>query len=205
MVLKECSACTIYRDADELRIRSRVELSNDRITLHFESDREDLLESQSEIQGINIDFYDNQAGFVKTVCNLRIDKNADPWILEPWTADCVIVEVIEILQRQKDLRVRLEQEMDFESVRHGHFKGIIQNISVGGILLSTKMPLSLNEQFEFSYCFLKKEQRIRVVTIREQQLGKGSYGYGCQFLSLTNAAERDIRQFVYRQQLKKIG
>ena len=139
------------------------------------------------------------------MCNLRVDKNADPWILEPWAASCTIIEVIEILQRQKDLRVRLEQEMEFESLRHGHFKGIIQNISVGGILLSTRMPLSLNEQFEFSYCFLKKEQRIRVVTIREQQLGGGRYGYGCQFLNLTNAAERDIRQFVFRQQLKKIG
>ncbi len=203
MVLKECSACTIYRDADELRIRSRVELTEDRIMLHFELEGEDELEP--EIKGINIDFYDNQVGFVKTLCNLRVDKNVDPWILEPWAASCTIIEVIEIVQRQKDLRVRLEQEMDFVSLRHGHFKGIIQNISVGGILLSTKMPLSLNEQFEFNYCFLKKEQRIRVVTIREQQLGGGRYGYGCQFLNLTNAAERDIRQFVFRQQLKKIG
>lgn len=203
MVLKECSACTIYRDVDELRIRSRVELTEDRIMLHFELEEE--MELEPEIKGINIDFYDNQVGFVKTLCNLRVDKNADPWILEPWAASCTIIEVIEILQRQKDLRVRLEQEMEFESLRHGHFKGIIQNISVGGILLSTRMPLSLNEQFEFSYCFLKKEQRIRVVTIREQQLGGGRYGYGCQFLNLTNAAERDIRQFVFRQQLKKIG
>lgn len=203
MVLKECSACTIYRDADELRIRSRVELTDNRIMLHFELEEGDVLEP--ETRGINIDFYDNQVGFVKTLCNLRVEKNVDPWILEPWVADCTIIEVVEILQRQKDLRVRLEQEMDFQSVRHGHFKGIIQNISVGGILLSTKMPLSLNEQFEFSYCFLKKEQRIRVVTIREQKLGGGALGYGCQFLNLTNAAERDIRQFVFRQQLKKIG
>lgn len=203
MVLKECSACTIYRESDGLRIRARVSISENRITLYYENEGEGGLES--DISGLNIDFYDNQVGYIKTICNLRVGENTDPWVLEPWFADCDIVEVIEILQRQKDLRVRLEEEVEFVSVKHGHFKGIIQNISVGGILLSTKMPLSLNEQFEFNYCFLKKDQQVRAVTIREQNLGKGSYGYGCQFLNLTKGAERDIRQFVFRQQLKKIG
>lgn len=203
MVLKECSACTIYKESDDLRIRARVSIGDNKITLYFEGEND--LGPETDTKGLNVDFYDNQVGYIKTLCNLRVVENEDPWVLEPWVADCDILEVIEILQRQKDLRVRLEQEMDFESRVHGHFKGIIQNISVGGILLSTKMPLSLNEQFEFSYCFLKKEQRIRAVTIREQNIGKGNYGYGCQFLNLTNAAERDIRQFVFRQQLKKIG
>lgn len=203
MVLKECSACTIYRESDDLRIRARVSLSENKITLYYENEREDGLESDTS--GLNVDFYDNQVGYIKTICNLRVGENTDPWILEPWFADCDIVEVIEILQRQKDLRVRLEEEVEFVSVKHGHFKGIIQNISVGGILLSTKMPLSLNEQFEFNYCFLKKDQQVRAVTIREQNLGKDGYGYGCQFLNLTKGAERDIRQFVFRQQLKKIG
>lgn len=202
MVLRECSACTIYRDSDDLRIRARVSVLENKITLYFEGE-EDVLGPDPIT--LNIDFYDNQAGYIKTLCNVRAGENTDPWVLEPWYADCEILEVIEILQRQKDLRVRLEEEVEFVSVKHGHFKGIIQNISVGGILLSTKMPLSLNEQFEFSYFFLKKEQQVRAVTIREQNLGKDGYGYGCQFLNLTKGAERDIRQFVFRQQLKKIG
>ena len=202
MVLKECSACTIYRESDELRIRARVSLSENKVTLYFEG--EDDLGSDI-IKGINVDFYDNQAGYIKTSCDLRVGENTDPWVLEPWVADCDIIEVIEILQRQKDLRVRLEEEVEFVSLKHGRFKGIIQNISVGGILLSTDMPLSLNEQFEFNYCFLKRDQQVRAVTIREQKLGKSGYGYGCQFLNLTKGAERDIRQFVFRQQLKKIG
>lgn len=208
MVLKECSACTIYRDSrggDDLRIRARVTLTDNNITLHFEKEDDMELGPDTDTTGMNVDFYDNQVGYVKTLCNLMVEHNEDPWILEPWIAHCNIIEVVEIVQRQKDLRVRLEEEVDFVSLRHGHFKGIIQNISVGGILLSTNMPLSLNEQFEFEYCFLKKSQQVRAVTIREQQLGKGRYGYGCQFLSLTKGAERDIRQFVFKQQLKKIG
>ncbi len=200
MVLKECSACTIYGGSDDLRIRARVSLENS-IRLYFEGE-EDL---GADPLKLNVDFYDNQVGYIKTLCILKVSENVDPWVLEPWTADCEIIEVIEILQRQKDLRVRLEEEVEFVSIKHGRFKGTIQNISVGGILLSTKMPLALNEQFEFNYCFLKKEQRVRAVTIREQNTGKDTYSYGCQFLNLTNAAERDIRQFVFRQQLKKIG
>lgn len=200
MVLKECSACTIYRNSDDLRIRARVSLENN-IRLYFEGE-EDL---GADPIKLNVDFYDNQVGYIKTLCIIKVSENVDPWVLEPWTADCEIIEVIEILQRQKDLRVRLEEEVEFVSLKHGRFKGIIQNISVGGILLCTKMPLALNEQFEFNYCFLKKPQQVRAVTIREQKVGKDSYGYGCQFLNLTKGAERDIRQFVFRQQLKKIG
>ena len=71
-------------------------------------------------------------------------------------------------------------------------------------MLYTEMPLDVDEEIEFHYCFLKKEYEIRAVILREQQMIKKRHVYGCQFIDLTKSAERDIRQFVYRQQLNKM-
>lgn len=124
-------------------------------------------------------------------------------------ADCEILEVIDIIQRQKDLRARMEKEISFRSLKQGEFNGIIENInigivkniSVGGLFLTTKTRLECGELFEFTYCFTKKEHTVKAVVLREQDVKKDLYGYGCQFVDLPKAAERDIRQFVYKQQL----
>lgn len=71
-------------------------------------------------------------------------------------------------------------------------------------MLYTEMPLDVDEEIEFHYCFLKKEYEIRAVILREQQMIKKRHVYGCQFIDLTKSAERDIRQFVFKQQLKRI-
>ena len=119
-------------------------------------------------------------------------------------ADCEILEVIDIVQRQKDLRAKMEREVRFVSSSHGEFTGVIQNISVGGLYFVTRTKLNNEEEFEFRYTFIKKEYEVRAVVLREQDLHNGRYGYGCQFLRLPKSAERDIRQYVYRQQLSKV-
>ena len=100
--------------------------------------------------------------------------------------------------------MKLGKDLEFTSAIHGHFIGTIHNISVGGIMLYTEMPLDVDEEIAFHYCFLKKEYEIRAVILREQQMIKKRHVYGCQFIDLTKSAERDIRQFVFKQQLKRI-
>ena len=119
-------------------------------------------------------------------------------------AQCEILEVRETIQRQKDLRVKLEKELEFTSTVHGHFMGTIHNISVGGIMLYTEMPLAVDEEIEFRYCFLKREYEVKAVILREQEMIKKRHVYGCQFIDLTKSAERDIRHVVFKQQLKRI-
>lgn len=125
--------------------------------------------------------------------------------MEIWVADCHILEVLETQQRQKDLRVKLEEELVFFApAQRKEFHGFIENISVGGIFLVTKdIRLKRDEAFTFKYCFSKREQSLTAVTLREQQLRKERFGYGCQFINMTNSAERDIRQFVYKKQLRQ--
>lgn len=171
------------------------------ITLHFDDDSS--LNSE-DTERLRVDFFDSQMGCIRTYSSLKVRQNTDPWVIEPWRADCEILEIIETIQRQKDLRVRLEKDLEFTSAKHGSFTGTIHNISVGGIMLFTDMPLEVHEEIEFSYCFLKREFDIRAVILREQEMIKKRHVYGCQFMDLTKGAERDIRQFVFRQQLKQI-
>lgn len=199
MVLNDCTICSVYEPEDTLLTRVRVKCTGEQITLHFKK--------PGELAGsdrIRIDFFDGQIGYIKTYCAISIRRNYDPLILEPWIADCEILEVAEIIQRQKDLRTKMEREVTFTSLSRGEFHGTIQNISVGGLYFVTDTKLSLDEEITFQFTFMKKEQQLKAFVLREQDLHNGLHGYGCQFTRLPNSAERDIRQFVYRQQLNKV-
>ncbi|HCT92848.1 MAG TPA: PilZ domain-containing protein [Lachnospiraceae bacterium] len=201
MLLKSCDACMIYGPEEGSRIPGRVVSVEDKITLFFDENTiSDLV-----VNRVRIDFYDRIVGYIKTFCELVIRRNTDPWTLEIWAADCQILEVLETQQRQKDLRVKLEEELVFSApYQKKEFHGFIENISVGGIFLVTnEIRLSRDEAFTFKYCFSKREQSLTAVTLREQQLRKERFGYGCQFTNMTNSAERDIRQFVYKKQLRQ--
>ena len=200
MILKDCSTCMVYDTSGELLVKARVMSVEERITLHFEDDSK----LGPDTDKLEIDFFDSQMGCIKTYSSLVVHKNTDPWVLEPWMAQCEILEIRETIQRQKDLRVKLEKELEFTSTVHGHFMGTIHNISVGGIMLYTEMPLTVDEEIEFRYCFLKREYEVKAVLRREQEMIKKRHVYGCQFIDLTKSAERDIRQFVFKQQLKRI-
>ncbi|MCI8581833.1 MAG: PilZ domain-containing protein [Dorea sp.] len=200
MVLNDCTICSVYGpDNMTLQARVRVKCTGEQITLHFKKSDE-----ITESERVRIDFFDSKIGYIQTYCELFIRRNYDPLILEPWMADCEILEVIDIVQRQKDLRAKMEREVRFVSSSHGEFTGVIQNISVGGLYFVTRTKLNNEEEFEFRYTFIKKEYEVRAVVLREQDLHNGRYGYGCQFLRLPKSAERDIRQYVYRQQLSKV-
>lgn len=202
MILKNCNSCIIFEpdSESEILLKARVKCLDDKISLHFE-DESGLGE---HIDRLRIDFCDSQVGYIKTFSELEVRKNTDPYILEPWIADCKILEMIEVLQRQEDLRVRMVKEVTFISERHGSFTGIIQNISVGGIYLTTNKHLDVGEHIEFEYNFMKKPQEVRASILRETIVRDNNFGYGCQFENMSKAAERDIRQYVYRQQLNKM-
>lgn len=200
MLLKSCDACMIYSPEDDSQIPGRVVSVEDKITLFFDDGGPELSSSR-----IRIDFYDRVLGYIKTFCELEVRQNRDPWTTDIWAADCHVLEVLETQQRQKDLRVKLKEKILFYApAQRTEFHGFIENISVGGIFLVTdEIRLRQDEAVTFKYCFSKREQALTAITLREQQLRKELFGYGCQFINTTNSAERDIRQFVYKKQLRQ--
>lgn len=201
MILKDCSLCTIF-DADaSFVMKARVKSVEANITLYFDDDI-NLGPAAEGVMWIN--FFDSQLGCIKTLSKIILRKNTDPKIIEQWAADCEIIKVLETIQRQKELRVRLEKNLEFSTAAHGQFTGIIHNISVGGFMLFTETPLNVHEEISFRHCFLKKVQEVKAIILREQPMEKGYHVYGCRFIRLSNSAEKDIRQFVFRHQLKMI-
>lgn len=199
MILKDCRTCIIYSPEDEPLLKTRVRCLGDDITLHFEGDN---IFGDDKVQR-RIDFFDGHLGYVKTQSEIRVYKNEDPMVLEKWLAVCNILDITETVQRQKDLRVRTEENIRFLSDKREEFSGTIQNISVGGLYLITKTNLPVDSQFSFRYCFLKKEQEVRAIILRKEELPHQKFGYGCQFVHISNSTEKDIRQYVFKQQLNK--
>lgn len=197
MVLKDCRSGMIYGVDGKPLVKTKVWCSEEDIQLFFE--KEEQL-SRGRIR-VPVDFYDGKEGCVKTFCELDIQKNSPlSQAMEEYTARCRILKVLDKIQRQKDVRVTIKKEMSFFSPSQGAFYGVIQNISAGGIYITTTQPMSRHELFSFVFEFVKKERTVIAMTLWAKKLQGDYYGYGCKFVDLSKSTEMDIRQFVYRQQ-----
>ncbi len=77
-------------------------------------------------------------------------------------AVCDIIEIYEVYQRQKDLRIDVNLNVEFKTEKGWYFLGKIQNISAGGIFLVTSQVLKRNEHFSFRHylwAYLRMQRR----------------------------------------------
>lgn len=199
MVLNNCTICSVYISDNEEPKRIRVKCTGNQITLCLK--RENELPDPEQVR---IDFFDGQIGCVKTCCELMVRRNYDPAVMEPWAADCEILEVIEIAQGRRNLRAKMEKEVTFISFRQGEFCGEVQNISVDGLYFITRTRLRYDDTIEFVYTFIEKEYRLKAAVLREEDFRDGRYGYGCQFMALPKGAGRDIQQYIFKRQQGRI-
>lgn len=195
MVLNNCTVCTVYGPGETDQKRIRVKYAGNRIFLFLKRENE-LPDSEQ----VRIDFYDGQIGCIKAECELSVRRNYDPSVPEPWIADCEILDVMEIIQGRRYLRVRVEEEVTFTSFRVGEFGGDIQNISEGGLYFITRTRLNNDDTIEFRYVFIENEYLLKAVILREEDFRDGRYGYGCQFLELPQGAAKDMKQYVFMKQ-----
>ena len=142
---------------------------------------------------------------VMTLSEVVIRRNpAFPEEDEPWIGECVILDVKQVVQRQKDIRVKVNMDMKFKRCSDGtEFFGTIGNLSAGGLYVITKVSLLKGERIGFSYNFRTLERPFEAEVLRVGQAGEKGYGYGCRFLGLTDGGEAAIRGFVYKKQKEK--
>lgn len=195
MVLNQCTTCTVYGQEGQDQRKIPVKTAGDQVMLLLK--RENELSDSSDVR---IDFFDGRIGCVKTNCELLVRRNYDSSISSPWVADCEIQEVIEIIEARRSIRMTMEKEVTFTSRGKEDFRGVIQNISEGGIYFITRTRLKRDDTVLFSYSFIERKFEVEAVVLREEDLRDGRFGYGCQFLELTVDAQRDIRQYVYLRQ-----
>lgn len=136
MVLKDTHRASINIDKDN-KIPVRVVHGNDaeNIALYLAGDEY----KDTRYNDVQVDFYDNMLGMVRTMCNVVIKRNPNypSRMDEQWMGDCTIRTVQEIVQRQKDVRVNVSIEIPFSSEKRADFYGTVTNISAGGIFMIT--------------------------------------------------------------------
>lgn len=199
MRFKDCDTCLVYGSDRKPLSRARVEEINDKqIRLYFTSSK--LRNARLKTL---VDFYDGQQGLMRCLCEVVLRQNTQVnRFTEPWMADCVIVKVYEIFQRQKDLRVKVHISTDFRLDSGIIFPGTIQNISAGGLYFATGQRLMLKQEFLFKHSFRTEVSTVRARVLRIHNLSQNGFGYGCQFINLTLGLESDIRNFVYNRQIE---
>lgn len=199
MRLKNCESCLVYGSDKKPLSRARVvEIRENAVRMFFMTPK---LRS-ARLKTI-VDFYDDQKGLVRCLCDLTLKKNPSFFETgEPWMADAVIMKVYEEFQRQKDVRVKVQIASEFVLADGSYVTGTIQNISAGGLYFVTTRKLKRGDHFIFVYKFKNELCKVEARVLRIQEL-HGGYGYGCQFVDLAPNEEADIRNFVYVQQIQK--
>lgn len=197
MKFRDCESCLVYGTDNKPLSRARVEIDEKgKVSLYFNNTRLKNIRFQAYV-----DFYDMQQGLIRIWTDLSIRKNGNRDAAEPWMADVKLLEVTEVFQRQKDLRVRVNISTSFTTDAGEYFTGSIHNISAGGIFVSASKDLKVGTIFSFSYRFDGDMTRVSAKILRVKGVA-GGYGYGCQFVRLSPEAEINIRKFVFAKQME---
>lgn len=201
MKLKDCERCLVYGTDNRPLSRARVEVSNEgEILLFFATNKLRSVRFKTFV-----DLYDGSQGVVRCRCEVVIQRNDRPnKSIEPWMAVCEVLEVLEVFQRQKDLRVPVEIRTEFFQEDGMSFFATIQNISAGGLFLVTTHALKKNEHLYLHYTQGMVTHEIGVRVLRLTGPTSGGVGYGCQFFGLPADVEASIRKFVFAKQQERL-
>lgn len=201
MVLKKCNKCIIYNVKGEKLSEARVVHYGETVMLYLKETN--IREAKFKAK---VNFYDELAGVIRTMCSLIVRRNPSyPKNPELMLAECDILGVTDVVQRQKDVRVNVHIETPFFSPKYGSFYGTISNLSAGGIYLVTRQILEPDSVISFDYRFRTLMRHFEVMALRAKPEKEGRFGYGCCFLNLTDGADAAIRAFVFKKLQKQMA
>ena len=200
MKLRDCDSCLVYGTDNRPLARARVAVTpNGGVQLFFGN-----FKLYSARFKTFVDFYDTQQGLIRCYCELVVQRNTYPnKVVEPWMADCELIEVYDVFQRQQDLRVKTHIGADCRMEDGQFFVATIRNTSAGGLYMVTSQVLKVGDVFSFRYRFDGELCQLKAKTLRVSPGGGGGFGYGCKFVGLSKDAEAAVRKFVFAKQREK--
>lgn len=205
MHLTDCNKASIYTtDNNYLCDAAVLDLTEDSARLVFKGPAADILRSE-----VLVTFYDSFEGLVSYECRLAEYNEylAGPGVWQS-QVNCLIGKNISVIQRRKDLKIRLEllTELTYEDSNGKRLKtnALIRNISAGGVFITSETIFSTGQLFAFSLKTSHRRLRLTAEVLRvETPSEEGSpYGYGGRFIDLAPYTEATLRNYVYRQELK---
>lgn len=152
---------------------------------------------------VYVDFYSTTQGVIRCICGLNIHRNqqiGNPQ--EVWAADCKVLKRVSVIQRHKDFRVPVTMPVLFLTGAGVLSKGIIKNISAGGIFIVTNQILKNGDKFSYDMVLNDSQCMVKAQVVYGRQIS-GSYGYGCSFCDLPEHVIRTIRYWCHTHQERK--
>ncbi len=213
MLLKDCKKASIYSLKHIFLCDARVSnIQEDSVTLTMDLSSADFLTSE-----IYVTFYDSIMGLVTFFCVLTEYKEdmLEPGIFQS-QVHCAVKEQISVLQRRSDIKtpVHIPVVFQYESGLDAmtNVKGIIRNISAGGIFFTCHHIFLTQTVVRFQFSPGKSlaplDLQAQILRMQDPEglfdiIGKEAEeekirGYGCRFIRLSPHAESQIRNYVFR-------
>lgn len=154
-----------------------------------------------------VDFYKDAQGVIRCWCELKIRKNQQIGnSQEIWLAECNVLEIVKTIQRQKNLRVQINTPIIYATDNKPIARGTIKNISAGGICLNTSEIMKNGTRITYEHILdgILCEVKAQVIYGRvDTETHK--YGYGCNFIDLSDETARTIRLWCHNHQERKLS
>lgn len=192
--LANCREAKIYSVREEKFYQAKVFLDQ-------EGDVWLGLEKSFEMSEVTyeVTFYDQIHGVIK--CDCRLKKVSRRIFNTETSVLCEILDILDICQRRNDVKVPLKMDIiiHVESEKI-NVLGHTRDISAGGIYFTCKTLLKVGTNIEFEIYTQNKLTSLMAKVIRfEEKLGYG-YGYGCQFINISNSDEAILRNYIFQIQ-----
>jgi len=150
-------------------------------------------------ESIEIVFYDPLMGIVHCLCALSSPIITDDHLSRSYR--CEILERLSQEQRREDIKVPLSVRVEV-TLNGQRAPAAIDNISAGGVHLTTTLSAQVNDRFSFDFQAAGPTIPLVAQVLRvECQLDRGNqlvFGYGCHFVDLSPRQESVLRSFVFK-------
>lgn len=215
MFLTECKQAALYTTEDIFLCDAAVShIEDDSAILTVAKSNADLSLTQAHIT-----FFDSAKGLVTYSCELsEFKKSKRVTTREYFFTRCTVIEQLSVMQRRNDIKVPVNISVALSARIEGKLQtsiaATIWNISAGGIFFTSSQKFTIGDvvSFHFSTPDLPSiALQVEIIRVQDHRglrriIGsraedKELLGYGCRFVHLPGAAESQIRNYVFRQDL----
>lgn len=150
---------------------------------------------------IQISFLDSVLGVVLCSCQLSAPLLSDDRKLCSYR--CQVLEKLSQEQRREDIKISHTVQVTVKLAGSDTYApATVQNISAGGVYLTTSMPARKGNQLTFDFPqadgAIPLTAEVLRVELRPPHKGRLAYGYGCRFVRLSSRHEAQLRSYVFK-------
>ena len=114
-----------------------------------------------------------------------------------------LLEKLSQEQRREDIKISHTVQVTVRLAGSDTYApATVQNISAGGVYLTTSMPARKGNQLTFDFPqadgAIPLTAEVLRVELRPPQKGRLAYGYGCRFVRLSSRHEAQLRSYVFK-------